>query len=526
MNENKEQGKISIVIDGKESENKKPLKDRLKEQFSSRKFRGGAYSSAFIVFILVAVVLVNMIIGQFDFKVDMTEEATYTLTDQTKEILKDVKDDVTLYYIVENGKIDPAIQNIAERYTSQSGNISIEYKDPVLYPNFAKDYAGSGTNVSNNSIVVVNEKTGAYKYIDYTDMYDLDYTNVYNGVSQDPDVKAIDVEGKITAGIKIVSNEKRSIIYAVTGHGETEVSKYLENEFGKLGTEVKTLNIRGTGDSNTSAAGEMPDLSDAGSTTAAIPEDCDILYICGPATDYTKDEVAAIKNYLQGGGKAVVMLNYQAKSMTNLYGLLEYYGMKVVTGVVMEDASHRQGGYPHMSYVDITNKNSITKGIDDNTNPVIMPFAQGIQDAKTRDTVTLEEVLTTSSNAYCKTAATITTYEKEDTDVMGPFHAGILATEKYNGTTSELLVYSSYYVTDERFVGTGSFGNATLLNNTIAYLTGQETGLSIPKRSVEETYVNTTDANTAFYTVILIVALPIVLLGLGFAIWYFRRRRA
>lgn len=525
MSENNEQGKISIVVDGKKSE-KKPLRDRWKEQFSSRKFRGGAYSSALIVFILVAVVLVNMIIGQFNLKVDMTEEGTYTLTDQTKELLDDVKDDVTLYYIVQNGKEVPIFQNIIEKYAAESGNIKVVYKDPVLYPNFATEYAGSGTKVNDNSIVVVNEKTGAYKYIDYADMYDLDYTDVYNGVAEEPTVTAIDVEGKITSAVKIVTNEKKSVLYAVTGHGEEEVSKYLKNEYEKLGTEVKTLNIRGVGDSGSSSLGDISDLSGTEGTTATIPKDCDILYICGPNTDYSEDEVAAIKTYLQAGGKAVIMLNYHAKSMTNLYGLMEYYGLKVITGVVMENSDHSAGGYPYMTYVDITNSNSITKGIDNKTNPIFMPRAQGIQETSTRDTVTLQQVLTTTSDAYCKTASSITTYEKEDTDVMGPFHAGILVTETYEGKTSEILVFSSSDVVNDEFVQQASFGNATLMNNSIAYLTGQETGLSIPKRALKETYVNTTDANTGFYTVLLVVALPIVLLAAGFAIWYSRRRRA
>ena len=525
MEENKE--KISIVIDGAKSE-KKPLKERIKGQFTSRKFRGGAFSSILIVFILVAVVLVNMIVSQFDLKIDTTDESTYTLTNQTKNVVKDIKDDIKIYYVVENGKELTMFKNIVDKYEELSDNIQVIYKDPILYPDFATKYAGSGAKVNSNSIVVVNDKTGNYKYIPYSEMYSLDYTDVYNGKATDPTVTAIDVEGQITSAVKMVTNQHKDKIYAVSGHGETTISDYLKNEFEKLGTEIDFLNIRSVGDAGSSDDETMKGLPETDTKAVTIPKDCNILYIAGPTTDYTETEVAAIKTYLQGGGKAIVMLNYMARNMTNFTGLLKYYGLDVTEGVVMENSSHSGGGIPYMSYAEISNSNSITLGIDNDTNPVIMPYAQGIKENVSRDTLTIDKLLTTSSDAYCKTAdvSSITTYEKEDTDVVGPFDAGVMVSDIYDGKTSEMVVFSSHYVADDQFIQSDNFGNIVLLNNTVSYLTGQETGLSIPKRSMVETYVNTTDSDTVFYTVVLIVAVPILLLAAGFLIWYMRRRRA
>ncbi len=526
MGENKEQEKISIVIN-KKKEQKKSLKETMKGQFTSRKFRGGAFSSIFIVFILVAVVLVNMIVGQFDFKIDVTQESTYTLTDQTKKVVKDIKDEVKIYYIVENGKEVSIFKNIVDKYEELSDNIKVVYKDPILYPDFATKYAGTGTQINSNSIVVVNETNGNYKYIPYGQMYSLDYTEVYNGNATDPTVTAIDVEGQITSAVQTVTNAKKSKIYAVTGHGETSISDYLKNEFEKLGTEVETLNIRSVGDATTDD-GLGNGLSGDKAETVTIPEDCDILYICGPTTDYSETEIAAIKTYLQGGGKAVVMLNYMGRNMTNFNEFMKYYGLQVTEGVVMEDSSHSGGGIPYMSYADVTSSNNITFGITNDTNPIMMPYAQGIQEISGRATLTIEKLLTTSTDAYCKTAdpSSMTTYEKEDTDVMGPFDAGVMVSDIFEGKTSEMVVFSSSYVTEDQFVQVENFGNVTLLNNTISYLSGQKTGLSIPKRSMVETYVNTTDSDTVFYTVVLIVVVPIALLAAGFLIWYMRRRRA
>ncbi len=540
LGENREQEKIAIVIDGKKSEKKdtkhgnhklsvekKPLKDRMKEQFTSKKFRGGAFSSIFIVFILVAVVLVNMIVGQFDLQVDVTEESTYTLTDQTKQVVENVKDDVTIYYIVENGKEAKLFKNIVDKYEELSDKVKVVYKDPVLYPNFATQYTGAGTEVNSNSIVVVSETTKKYKYIPFNQMYDLDYSKVYTGEATNPETTAIDVEGQITAAIQVVTNENKSKIYVVNGHGESTISDYLKNEFEKLGAETEFLNIRNIGQSEEDTTGGLSNIAED-TDAVGIPEDCDVLYICGPNTDYSKGEVEAIKSYMQGGGKVVIMLDFVAKAMTNFNSLLEYYGLKVIEGVVMENSTHSRGNIPYMSYADVVNENDITIGINNSTNPIMMPYAVGIQEAKPRNTVTVAKLLSTSSDAYCKTGdpSSITTFEKEETDVLGPFISAALVTDVYNGETGKMVVFSSEFVSNDEYVQDRSSGNVTLINNTISYLAGQTTGLSIPKRSMRETYVNTTDANTVFYTIVLIIALPIILLTAGFLIWYMRRRRA
>ncbi len=541
LEENKEQEKISIVINGKKPNNtatnttgvpekhvieQKSLKGRVKEEFTSRKFRGGAFSSIFIVFILIAVVLVNMIVGQFDLKVDFTNESTYTLTNQTKQMAEDIKNDVTLYYIVESGKEVSLFKNIIEKYSETSDKIKIVYKDPVLYPDFTAKYVPAGSEVSSNSVVVVNESTGKYKYIPYAQMYNLDYSQVYNGNAKEPTVTAIDVEGQITAAIKNVTSEKKSKIYTVSGHGEELISDYLKEEFIKLGTQVEPLNIRGMSNLDVDKIEESTSKTDTKDTSVSIPNDCSVLYICGPTTDYSEAEVEAIKSYMQKGGKVVIMLNYQAKSMNNFYNFLKFYGLQVIEGVVMENASHSGGGIPYVSYVDTTNINKITDGINDKANPVIMPTALGIKEIGGNKNVTIEKFLNTSSEAYCRTSNDFNNESKKDTDVAGPFDSGILLTEKYNEVKSQMIVYSSYYVADDKFVQQSNFGNVTLLNNTISFLLGEETGLSIPKRSMLETRVKTTNSDTVFYTVILIVTIPILLLATGFLIWYMRRRKA
>ena len=60
---------------------------------------------------------------------------------------------MTLYYIVTSGSEDDTVERLLERYDDLSGHITVETKDPNLYPNFASQYTDE--DVSNNSIIVV-----------------------------------------------------------------------------------------------------------------------------------------------------------------------------------------------------------------------------------------------------------------------------------------------------------------------------------------------------------------------------------
>ena len=41
----------------------------------------------------------------------------------------------------------------------------------------------------------------------------------------------------------------------------------------------------------------------------AVPSDCNVLVIAGPGTDYTPNEVTAIKSYVENGGRAMILLD-------------------------------------------------------------------------------------------------------------------------------------------------------------------------------------------------------------------------
>ena len=121
-----------------------------------RRLRHGSYSVVLTAIVLVAVVVLNLMVeeipGQFT-QFDFSEKQLSTIGDQTKEVLNGLTEDITLYYIVQDGMEDTYVSRLLERYEDASSHITVEEKDPVLNPKFTSQYTDEC--LTDNSIIAV-----------------------------------------------------------------------------------------------------------------------------------------------------------------------------------------------------------------------------------------------------------------------------------------------------------------------------------------------------------------------------------
>ena len=87
-----------------------------KSNLRGRNFKQGVYSSVVCVAVLVIVILVNLVVGQLDIKVDLTSEDVYTLTDKTKELVSGLSDDIEIYFLAKEGDEYKVLQNVINEY--------------------------------------------------------------------------------------------------------------------------------------------------------------------------------------------------------------------------------------------------------------------------------------------------------------------------------------------------------------------------------------------------------------------------
>ena len=64
----------------------------------TRQTRYGAYAAAYILVVLAVLVVGNWLSNHHNKSVDVTSNKQYTLSDQTKKVLGNLKSDINIYY--------------------------------------------------------------------------------------------------------------------------------------------------------------------------------------------------------------------------------------------------------------------------------------------------------------------------------------------------------------------------------------------------------------------------------------------
>jgi len=491
--------KMTDEMAAKNAKKSKSIGKRIADSFRSRAFKSGGYSTIIVTAVIILAVLVNLFVEKLNIQVDMSTEGLYTISEETEKIVGALKDDIKIYYVAAEGYEDSILSEILKNYDALSDRITVKTIDPALHPKFVSNYSEADEG-NTNCVIVENTKTQTSKFIDYNDMIkaSLDYTTYSQQVTD------IDMEGQITSAIQFVTTEDVPKIYQVSGHGEMELCSALEVSIDKLNVELDTLSTL---------------------TNESIPEDCKMLLIVGPTTDYTEEEVNMIEEYLKNGGSAAIFTNYTTESMTNFESLLAYYGISMVNGYVVEQAGNCMAGNPLYAVPETGSTHDVLASIENTNAFLVFPFSKGLKQEQVRDTIEYTNVLSTSDGAYTKQSSKIETFAKEDGDIEGPFELGIIAEETYNDTTTKLAVYGSSLALDENMVATAQLGNSDLLMDTINWMVEHETGLNIPTKNVQLKYVTVPQAQGVFWVVTLAIIVPVLLLVAGFLV-YFRRRKA
>lgn len=470
---------------------------KIKASFSGRKFRSGAYVSLISAIVVIIVLVANLIISKVDLKVDLSTHNMYTLSDETKQMISNLKDDITIYYMTETGSESPVIKKIAEKYDSLSNHITVVSKDPVLYPKFSAQYVED--KVTPDSFIVVNNSTGRAKYIDYSEML----IQTLNTQTYENETTGIDVEGKITSAILYVTNPDIPVMYVVQGHGETEIGDVFKTSMDKQNVKVETISTL---------------------TQGSIPADCNILFINSPTADLSADETAMIKDYMTAGGNAIIALDYKAEGLTNFKSLLDYYGIEPINGIIFEgDTNMHLPNNPHFLVPQILS-HDITQHAIDKKVFVISAVASGLNISNTkRSSLTIDPLLSTSASAYSKVNINSATVSKEDGDINGPFYVGLLATDTYQNVTSHMAVYTSGLFFDDSAIE--KYGNGDILTGTVGYLSGQATALSIPTKSLAQARLNVTQQQGIIWGAVAIFIIPFLILVTGIIVTLKRRKR-
>ncbi|MCM1568987.1 MAG: Gldg family protein [Roseburia sp.] len=459
----------------------------------------GAYSTGMIILAIGIVVTANLIVSRMPSDwtaIDLTSNKLYSLTQQTKDYLETVKEDVTIYVIVREEEQDATLGQTLQRYEDSSTHIRVQYVDPQVNPRFHTQYTDS--SITMNSLIVVSDRRSTV--IDYSDIYEtgIDYTTYTSSVT------GYDGEGQITSALDYVLSDELPKVYLAEGHGEYELDSTFLEGLTKENVTYESLQLL---------------------KADTVPEDAACLIINSAVNDFSQEDVDKVIAYLEGGGKVVLVAGYTENPTPNLDGLLSYMGLHMAEGMIVEQNADYYYRIPFYLLPEVANV-SYTNGIYGQYY-IFAPYARGILISdEEAEGLAYESFLTTSDSAFSKVdISRMEDYGKSEGDIDGPFAIGVKAEKSLGDKTAVMVVYGCDQIFTDEANSRVADANRRLFVNTVGSFADHEVSVSVPVKSYEVSYLAVTWSEAVMLGALVTILLPLGCLIWGFVIWLRRRKR-
>ena len=462
-----------------------------------------------VVLVVALVGMVNWLGSRHYVRGDWTSSKLYSLSEKTRNVLKGVNADVRVVVLMTpSTPLFSETKELLQRYQAASPRLKVEFIDPERDPlrtrALAKEFSVSTANT------VVFASGDRKKYVTSDQLADYDYSGMQMG--QAPRMKGFKGEEQFTAAILGVVNPKVPKVYFTTGHGEHDPDGMGQEGYSQLKDGLKRDNL---------------DVQKTSLLSGTVPADCDLLVVAGPTAPFADTEKAALKAYLDKGGRALVMLDPvlgDRSRPSGLEDLVKGYGVQVDNDLVVDPGRRLPFFDLSAVYVSDFRSHPVVDGMQGLA--VLLPVARSVTTTAAAG-ASSAILLTTSDQGWGETdLASILAGKpvaKDAKDVAGPVSLGVAAqSDKDKEKGWRLVVFGN-----SAFAANGQVanaGNINLASNAVNWLVERQEALGIAPRSPEQVQLFLSAAQMRNIMLISLVGMPACAIGLGVALWWRRRR--
>jgi ABC-type uncharacterized transport system involved in gliding motility auxiliary subunit len=451
----------------------------------ARQTKYGAYAGIYLLVVLAILVLVNFLANRYNKSFDTTSNKRYSLSEQTQKIVKGLKQNATITYYNQSTHFQEG-KDLLDEYANLSSKIHVAYVDPDKSPELAR-----AAGIRNFGTAVV--QVGAKKEI----------------------AKDLTEEGITGAFIRDLKGTTRTVCF-VTGSGEHQIDNTERDGL----SHFKDLVARDEYQS------KSIDLLQ----TAQVPADCTTVVIAGPTHDYQQPEVDAIKNYVEGGGRAFFMLDPpiqfgSSAIATNdaLTNVLESWGVTLDKNMILDLNPVGQLAGLGPQVVLVTSYASQPIVSDMRGSAVGIPLSRSVEIKDTGKTSVQKLFDSSGSSLATSNLSSAEVSVADPQNRKGPFTiaaAGTYNTGKPNSEGRFVVIGSSSWAAN-RFLAFN--GNGDLALNAVNWLSSDEDLISIRPKPPEDRRITMTRAQLILVRTVSQFVLPLIVVVAGTMVWWKRR---
>jgi len=471
-----------------------------KFKLNRKSIKYGSNSLLLIAIVVAIAVVINLLVGMGDLKLDLTSEKLYSLSDSSKTILKDIKKDVTIYGLFDDGQIPvgdayKGLINLLDEY--KNFGIKVTYIDPDKDPGTITflDKDKSKGIVKGDFVVKSGNKVKKLVAAELYGEVDPKYPQYGRLYKAEP---------LITGAIKFVTSDVTPVAYFVEGHNEfsltsqlTQVKSALENN----NLEVKSLSLLSEG---------------------KIPADCKLLVFASPKKDLSESEKIKVDAYLKTKGKAVFLFDAVETSdkFVNFEDVLANFNIGINYDKVKEMDTNRHLPSDEYAILALLEQNEINTAFNASDYPVFLPDSRSLNILKNA-----KEWLITTPLIKTSGKAVATSIVEQGVTQQGPFDLAIAS--EVTGSSKVLAFGNGTFLTDAALSSQYStyFSNGAnyFLSTVVNWMQDKTDETTVDSKLVSTKTLTTTAGQTQIITIVLVGVLPILIIGYGLIVWSRRR---
>jgi ABC-type uncharacterized transport system involved in gliding motility auxiliary subunit len=461
-----------------------------------------AYASVYILVVLAVLVAANFLANRYDKSYDSTANKQFSLSDQTIKVVKGLKTDVQLTYFGPQTDFRGA-RDTLDRYASLSPKLHVTYIDPERKPQLAK-----AAGFRSDSTIIVE-----------------------NGARRES-AKSLSEEEITGALIRSLKSEERTVcvLSAAGEHSidDTDPAGYslfkqiLERDNYKVRAE--TLRPSAPSESKSLAIGQAP-----AAAVLEVPKSCTVLVIAGPKHDYPAPIVAALKTYVETGGRAFFLLDTPLRlgeseppsDNADLVKLLADWGVTANKDLVLDLSGvgqlFRLG--PEVPFIMSYEPHPITEPLT--RVPTAYALSRSL-DTQSGSKATLSKLVATTEASVATTTISARGAVDPTKGKKGPLTLAVAGTLS-GSPQGRFVVVGTSHAAQNNYAGSRSLGNRDLMVNIVNWLSSDEDLISIRPKTPEDRPLNMTTRRLTATFWLSVVVFPLAVIAFGLITWWRRR---
>ena len=472
----------------------------IRESFKTRQVKYGGYAVLITLAVIVALVLVNLLATQFLPQVDLTSSKLFSLSQETLQVINQVKTPVKFYGLWKPGEENQDVMPVVNLYLAKNKNITLELIDPDRNPGFVAKYDKDKKGISRGSIIVEGDK-GFFRVIGPYDMYDITQNQQGNR-----SISGVAVERRITSALLFAGTGTTPLVYELTGHGEIPLSSLgMTDVVERENYSLQPLNL----------------------LVAPVPSDASAIIINNPKRDLSPAETEKLLDYLGKGGRLLVLVDYSIGDVTNLNQVLASYGLKLEYGIVVESDKSYMTNLPFSEIPDMAD-HDITKPLaNKNSTPLLLQGAMAISQLDTkRRTVEVKPLMASSPASFLRTDLKNNSIDRTASDISGPLVLGMSAMDpsyiQGNEPQARIVVIGcTTMLPIAAQVGIDS--NRDFFMNSLTWIQDRPETISVRSKSLFILPLRVNLVQLILFGGLFIFIIPVAFFVTGFVTWLKRR---